>query len=116
MNEQLSLKEAKRLSIIKWEILADESKTAASKGYDIRHHPELRNLTQYCGFCERHVAYIDDDGDTDVNCTDCELAVVMGGSCNQLSSLYSIWNTKEDRSSEAAQRLLDVIKSISIEE
>jgi len=107
MNELLSLKEAKRLSIIKWTILStDDGRTPAQLWHEMAQHPELMDLTNECGFCQRH------DNKYGVSCTECELGKVMGGICTDSNSLYHKHSIYENRSPESAQRVLDAINSI----
>lgn len=113
--EQISLKEAVRLSLIKWEILAKEDeRTYSQKYHEISHHPELMGISNNCGFCERHS--IESVEVHDLDCHSCELGKIMGGICKSSNSLYHLWNNYHKRSTEAAQKLVDVIKSIKIED
>ena len=99
---QLSLKEAKRLSIIKWE-------AHVKAGGECKQMPiETSFLKNRCGFCER---YRDSDEDYGLACYDCEFGKLAGWCNNEdESDLYSIWC---DRSNvENAQSILNIIKSI----
>ena len=90
---QPSLKEAKRLSIIKWE-------AHVKAGGDEWHYPsEIRSLCCHCGFCERW----------NMECEQCEFGKIAGD-CTKNSSLYSLWCY--DRNIENAQSILNIIKSI----
>lgn len=93
MTEQLSFKEAKRLSIIKWE-------AHVKAGGDEWNLPlELRKLTCNCGFCERW----------NLDCLFCEFGKVAGY-CTIDNSIYDIW--QYDRTSHNAQLILNIIKSM----
>jgi len=103
---QLSLSEAKRLSIKKWEmIVANGGKLEINVLID----SELRELICYCGFCHRH----------SYNCTPCELNQERFGStfclgCKRINHPFMRWNM--DNTTENAQAVLDLIKSIPVPE
>jgi len=94
---QLSLKEAKRLSIIKWEA------HVKAGGYCYPLPIELRNLKAGCGFCERWLKEATDRS----KCKNCEFGK-LAGICFEPDSLFCKWN--EDL--ETATEILNIIKSI----
>jgi len=98
--EQLSLAEAKRLSILKWECIIQNN----GLQYPIKWPPEIKDLNCKCGFCERW------DFPSEDSCTQCELALAMGVDCPDESSPYHIWS--EASTKETAQAVLNMIKSI----
>ena len=90
---QLSLKEAKRLSIIKWE-------SHVKAVGDEWHYPsEIRSLCCHCGFCERW----------NMECEQCEFGKIAGD-CTEDNSIYNLWYC--DRNIENDQAILEIIKSI----
>jgi len=97
-NEQLSFKEAKRLSILKWEHIV---KANGANCYPL----ECANLKCHCGFCERW----DWQGEQKICETQCELGMQIGVCCDN-DSLYDKWNG--DECVETAQAMLDAIKSV----
>jgi len=90
--KQLSLKEAKRLSLIKWE----------DRKIGIKDYTEIGELRAHCGFCERYKNY--------KNCRRCEFGKVAGICCLDDGNLYSKW--AKNRDSEGCQKIIDAIKSI----
>ena len=95
---QLSLKEAKRLSIIKWEA------HVKAGGYELDLPEELYDLISDCGFCER---WSGRDEHRATKCRYCEFGE-SAGTCFEFGSLFRNWN----RSLKGAQQILDIIKSI----
>jgi len=92
---QLSLKEAKRLSIIKWEA------HVKAGGYEPNLPKELAPLAASCGFCERWNNI----------CSGCEFGKLAGRCASwDKSDLFSIWYNKPNI--ENAQSILNIIKSI----
>ena len=89
---QLSLKEAKKLSIIKWEA------HVRAGGYEENLPRELDDLWGDCGFCERWG-----------ECKFCEFGNAAGV-CTEDNSLYYIWFFNS--SIQNAQNILEIIKSI----
>ena len=98
---QLSLLEAKRLSIIKWEA------HVAAGGCCDSLPKEVLLLKGYCGFCERWRRNSTEFEIT--GCQPCELAQITGG-CFSETSTYDYWC--ETSKLEYAQKMLDAIKSI----
>ena len=75
--KQMSFDEAKRLSMIKWDML--------SRGFRISEldsNEEIRLLIANCGFCERHQQY----------CENCEFGKAAG-ICQSPDSLFGKWRT-----------------------
>lgn len=97
MKEQLSLSEAKRLSILKWEA------HVKAGGYCPDLPSELDNLLARCGFCERYLKY----EATNEECVRCEFGK-LAGICFNEGSLWYMWN----KDLETAQKILDIINSI----
>lgn len=117
---QLSLAEAKRLSIIKWQMIVDND------GHPVKKHefsPEVFNCLFQCGFCER---WKHPDG---LDCRYCELGKVAG-TCNDEGdyevtidkiiytrepSLYYKWlYFSSDSHLKYAKQILEIIKSIEV--
>lgn len=102
---RISLKEAKRLALIKWELIV------ANKGNsDIEEPEEIKYLIHSCGFCQR---YRTGSGKyTRSECEKCECKKAFGGTCNSFHGLdlYSCWC--DCQTTENAQAVLDAIKSI----
>jgi NMD protein affecting ribosome stability and mRNA decay len=99
---KLSLKEAKRLSIIKWEFII-------KNGYPKDHEfpDELAGLSCHCDFCERSGYGI---GNMNVElCNKCEFGKIAGR-CPDEKSLLSRWAEKE--SPRLAKKILNLLKSI----
>jgi len=118
--KQLSLKEAKRLSIIKWEAIIN--------GDDLSKHPELDRLIYRCGFCERWLRNfleksIHDDETQEVACSHCEFAKAMGYYCTDERSIFSKWcdmgfidDESRNEMTILEMTILELIKSIPEEE
>lgn len=102
MDKHLSFKEAKRLSIIKWEAIVN------SNGI-IKNLPiEVENLIAKCGFCERYNA---DSSNYQINCTQCEFGK-KAGICFKQESLFMIYSTSSNDKLRVAKLILEVIKSL----
>ena len=98
---QLSLKEAKRLSIIKWEA------HVKAGGFCVQLPVEIHKLRSKCGFCER---WKDSTLKFGVNCEKCEFAKVAGiCESEDEKDLFSIWEIYD--TVENAQAILNIIKS-----
>jgi len=96
---QLSLKEAKRLSIIKWEA------HVKAGGWEPNLPEELDCLMANCGFCDRHFEA------GEYNCNNCEFGK-LAGSCFDSKSLFNKWTHEAENERKIAQAILDIIKSI----
>ena len=77
--EQLSLKEAKRLSLLKW-------KSVAREGDEEDTPDECKGILFNCGFCERW-GY-EDYSFRNISCPKCEFGKVAGECCIE----GSLWN------------------------
>ena len=93
--EQLSLSEAKRLGIKKWQLQVD----AGGYSDEVYEDKELKCLRGHCGFCERWK----------VKCKNCEFGKVAG-ICSYRGSLYDIWFNNTTK--ENAEKILNVIKNL----
>lgn len=105
MIEQLSLKEAKELSILKWTLIVENN---GENTGSIVFHPDLKHLLGSCGFCER---YKQMNG-----CDLCEFGA-LAGICLIGNDLYGKWcNARKDSKFQLhyAQQILDIIKSIEV--
>lgn len=103
--KEITLEEAKRLSIIKWTLIAENH---GEETLVIEHHPDLVDITNNCGFC--HI-YLDND------CIDCPL-IVNDETCTDSEHPYTKWYKSfyyedEDRI-ELAKEVLELIKSIKV--
>lgn len=109
MKNQLSFKEAKRLSIIKWEAHASHS-----NGYNpfIKHDHRIEELLHGCGFCERNKKDIDYSFEKD--CDKCEFGKIAG-KCNDDNSLFNNWMIVSSGilKIKFAKDILEVIKSLN---
>jgi len=97
MKNKLSFEEAKRLSIIKWELYVNHN------GYTSNLPTELDELQSNCGLCELHKTKFWHD------CDECELSIA-GQACYKKDSLYNLW--LENRSKQNAKNVLNFIKSL----
>ena len=89
---ELTEKEAKQLSIIKWEFII-----ANGGRYQIHELPkELRPLTAECGYCEKY----------GIGCDGCPL-YLGGKNCGDDGHLWLIWYN--DKTVKNAQAMLDLI-------
>ena len=107
MKKQLSLVEAKRLSLIKWELIVENNGSSS-----IQYPEELLYLPYRCGFCKRwsEKGYF---GTKD--CSRCECAKALKGICSEdQESIYTKWQYRSTK--ENAQAVLDAIKSINTTE
>jgi hypothetical protein len=75
MSEQLSLSEAIRLSLIKWEWKIKNPLKTHELLY--KKYPEISFLIHSCGFCERYRCW----------CGKCELYKIIGA-CNKSDTVY----------------------------
>lgn len=112
---EISIAEAKRLSIIKWEMIVKQN--GDDKGTD--EHPELKKLNNNCGFCERWRYPTNKVGEynTGSDCGKCEFAKAQGTYCSNddIPNVYTEWCDSDYPSSESkqlAQQILDLIISI----
>lgn len=109
MNNQLSLKEAKRLSILKWEWIIQN-------GGDYVFHSELPDETLdlkfCCGFCER---WKNPRANYGVDCKLCEFQEKVG-QCQVDDLLYNKWEESrfedQDLCLGYAKQILEAIQSI----
>ena len=92
--EQLSLSEAKRLSIKKWQLHVD----AGGYSESVENDKELQILAN-CGFCERW----------EYDCKKCEFGKI-GGECSSINSLFNKWLLKHTK--YRAGKILNVIKNL----
>lgn len=103
----ISIKEAKRLSLIKWR--GELNDTPDYSG--LKDYPNLREHF-YCGFCLRHgYTY----PDTKNVCKNCELALTNAGVCSKDGSLYDrIENIETDVTvrDSLIQELIEIIENI----
>ncbi len=91
---KLTKKEAKRLSILKWEFII-----ANGGRYQFRELPEeLRLLTAECGYCEKYWGS---------HCDVCPVYITGIGCCTGDKHPWSIWH--ENRTVKNAQAMLDLI-------
>lgn len=111
--EQLSLSEAKRLSLIKWNHIVNNN------GYcnSLCLPDEVINLAYQCGFCERHRKEDFQLEDFKYHqCDPCELGQIIG-KCPLSNSLYNQYIDVEDNDKERlelAYRILQAIESINV--
>ena len=81
MSKKITLKEAKRLSILKWEMVVK------GKIDNVCEQPELMKLKHYCGFCELF---------WDEQCKGCPLFIDDKMSCNHHDHPFNKWAHGED--------------------
>jgi hypothetical protein len=115
MKPNITLAQAKKLAIIKWELIAN------NKGYyspEHRRNPAIKDLKHQCGFCERwrtNDTGVDGSG---CDCNSCEFAKALGSQCNDKdngTNLFFQWwyaDLYGDEPTKLAQQILDLIKSI----
>lgn len=102
MDKKISFEEAKRLSILRWQAIVD-------------HNPvpeECKNITCFCGFCERHDFQLYNE--INLECNDCEFGKAAG-KCTNDDSLYGLWTLLDEEDDEyktQSLKILDVIKSL----
>lgn len=102
--ERLSVSEAKRLSLLKWEAIVRNEGRQLMK---LERPEEIENLLNYCGFCERHR-----DG-ISVDCSSCEINMGYYNGCNNFSHHYFRWMLGcSDEKLAAAQAVLGLINSV----
>lgn len=92
----MTKKEAKRLSILKWEYIIAQD---GSEDELIEAIPELVELISNCGYCEKYVALFD-------NCPKCPLTIIEANCCEYTHPFYKWFHT---RTKENAQAVLDLI-------
>ena len=107
----ITLAEAKRLSLIKWNLIVE--------GKDYENHPKLKHIKYCCGFCERWKDIGNcDDYVSDCGCDQCVFAHELGNICYDDQGLFMRWH--DCRSSKArktkAKQILEHIKNIKITE
>lgn len=98
---KLTKKEAKRLSILKWEYIVENN---GSDDRLIEEYPELDELTGNCGYCEIYNPF-SENRITDNGCSPCPL-VVNKHPCT--TTVWYVWIRK--RNKKNAQAVLDLIK------
>ena len=116
--EKLSIKDAKIISLIKWETIK-ETKNDSDYKPILRHtYPEiLLEKFYYCGFCCRHnFTYVHDEK---TPCSKCEFAKAIGHSCVDDNSIYLKIMDRLDEEifdeffEESINLLIETIKNIS---
>ncbi len=96
---KLTKKEAKRLSILKWEFII-----ANGGSYEKDELPtELLNIRSYCGFCEK---YNKPKANGTYGCGKCPL-IVDAYTCFDTGHPFSVWDYEQ--TVENAQAMLDLI-------
>lgn len=111
--EQLSLSEAKRLSLIKWEALRDNPELLYFEVIDTL-PMEVKKLEASCGFCERWDKSPVYSGN---NCHLCEFGK-KAGTCYHSNSLFRNFMDSQLHSkakTKIAQQIINVINSIEYE-
>jgi hypothetical protein len=113
MNKKLTLAEAKELSIKKWEhIVAHDG----SDSLLYTEYPEMENLKGDCGFCTYAYKSKLEAGDKMLNmCNYCPIVKQTGETCINKWKNWNFWKTTGN-GKEYAQAVLDLVKSINIEE
>lgn len=92
---ELTKKEAKRLSILKWEFIIENG-----GNYKLHKLPkELENLQSECGYCEKYY---------EKNCAGCPINTPDIGKCWHSGHLFHVWYN--NKTVENAQAVLDLIK------
>lgn len=116
MKPNITLAKAKKLSILKWELIVAHNGMFTLED---KRNPKLRVLKHHCGFCERWR-----NPDTELNydydgsgceCIHCEFAKAAGTYCNKDESLFDQWCNDElfgGSPKSLAQQILDIIKEI----
>lgn len=89
----MTKKEAKRLCLLKWQIIIDNDGILNHK---VGRNPELKNFPSYCAYCK-----INRD-----NCSDCPL-FIDEGNCQHPEHPYYKWVISPTK--EAAQAVYDLI-------
>jgi len=110
MNNEITFSEAKRLSLKHWDaIIANNGVKLPLDQLD----PEIRNLTNQCGFCEKYMNLKSDD---DMKpCETCPLAKgydlmqVPGAVCGMDDHQYLVWF--ENQTAENALVVRDMIEN-----
>jgi len=112
MKPNITLAKAKKLSILKWELIV------ANKGVFSpidKRNPALRNIKHNCGFCERWRTEEDGFEESGCDCSQCEFAKAVGADCNKDESLFDRWCSDEPFGGEPtklAKEILEIIKEI----
>lgn len=91
----LTKKQAKALSIKKWEIIIEKGGDYTSEDLP----REILKLSNHCGYCEKHFA---------AGCIACPLSISMIGDCNDIGHPWNTWS--KDMTLKNAQVVLDLIK------
>ena len=111
----MSLYEAKRLSMIKWQMIVDNN------GNKLKYTDmplEVRTLNSSCGFCARsnkkHFYVKNIIIKSNTVCDVCELGDLIGN-CNQSNSIYYCWSktNNDEIRLDCAKQILEKIKSIN---
>lgn len=112
MKPNITLAKAKKLSILKWELIV---KNYGEFSYEDKRNPKLKVLKHFCGFCERWRTEDVGCEETGCHCSMCEFAKAAGSECNKDDSLFDQWCNEiqfDGRPKELAQQILDIIKEI----
>lgn len=103
----ISIKEAKRLSLLKW-----NGELIDSPDYSgLNDYPNLNDYF-YCGFCLRHGYTCPENSSV---CDDCEIALSAAGNCTRGDSLYNRIEEVEtdyDKRQESIRELIQIIENI----
>ena len=92
---RLTKKQAKELSIKKWEYIVGNDGRQDINGL-IDKHPELEHLEAHCGYCEKYHDNLE------------KCPIFLNSCCGGRSHPWNIWS---DNHTEAnAQKVLDLIK------
>lgn len=109
---KLTLEEAKRLSIRKWEmIIANGGGEQDEEGNSI-FPPEIQALPYKCGFCAFAGRCNFDNYDKGEACVKCPIVIQKGKPCVDLGWL----DYERKETIETAQVVLDLVKSIEVNE
>lgn len=123
MDKIISIKEAKEISIAKWErklfdfneLMYDEYNKKLTEFHN--KYPSLRNHFS-CGFCYRHGVNFETTHKLN-NCKNCELGKTEAKICIEDGSLYDFIEESgedEDTIKDAIEQLIRIIKEIPDEE
>lgn len=102
--KKLTLKEAKRLSLLKWEFIVNNGGDFGL-GKMITEQPELKSLNNNCGFCERAAQKFGGCQDK----SNCPLWV-GNLACPDTGHPWDTWRDISTR--ENAEAVLDLIKAV----
>ena len=114
MKEITTFKEAKRLSLKKWEFLlkhCDTSFNLALRQQLQEEIPELKGILSNCGFCSYYLQYLN------VDCCYCPLAITrtrVGIQCILIMHpfyRYEYYATTPEERKEAIKEILKMIKN-----